>query len=94
MQGLFSLFFDKKLYFYCFSALCKNDVYYKLIHSKKCIVKTGFIFLFASKKTDAPLWARRSFSLLFQVFAELISFFKGFGVGGRFAGAVQASNEQ
>lgn len=50
MQVLFSLFFDKKLYFYCFSALCKNDVYYKLIHSKKCIVKTGFIFLFALKR--------------------------------------------
>lgn len=49
MQGLFSLSFDKKLYFYCFLNLCVKCVYYNLMHTKNHIIKTGFIFSFSLK---------------------------------------------
>ena len=94
MQGLFSLSFDKKLYFYCFLNLCVKCVYYNLLYTKSHIIKTGFIFSFYYKNRRFGMWKRRSFQFLFQIFAELIGFFKGFGVSRRFAGAVQASNEQ
>ena len=51
MQGLFSLSFDKKLYFYCFLNLCVKCVYYNLLYTKNNIIKTGFIFSFSLKKT-------------------------------------------
>ena len=95
MQGLFSLSFDKKLYFYCFLNLCVKCVYYNLLYTKSHIIKTGFVFFFFIKKDRRFVrWKRRSVLFLFQIFTELISFFKGFGVSRRFAGAVQASNEQ
>lgn len=47
MQGLFSLSFDKKLYFYCFLNLCVKYVYYNLLYTKSHIIKTGFIFSFS-----------------------------------------------
>lgn len=50
MQGLFSLSFDKKLYFYCFLNLCVKCVYYNLLYTKSHIIKTGFIFSFSLKK--------------------------------------------
>ena len=55
MQGLFSLSFDKKLYFYCFLNLCVKYVYHNLMHTKNHIIKTGFIFSFSLKKTGASL---------------------------------------
>ena len=61
------------------------------MHTKNHIIKTGFIFSFSLKNRRFGMWKRRSFQFLFQIFAELISFFKGFGVGGRFAGAVQTA---
>ena len=50
MQGLFSLSFDKKLYFYCFLNLCVKCVYYNLLYTKSHIIKTGFVFFFFIKK--------------------------------------------
>ena len=94
MQGLFSLSFDKKLYFYCFLNLCVKYVYYNLMHTKNHIIKTGFIFSVYYKNRRFGMWKRRSFQFLFQIFAELIGFFKGFGVSRRFAGAVQTAYEQ
>ncbi len=94
MQGLFSLSFDKKLYFYCFLNLCVKYVYYNLMHTKNHIIKTGFIFSFSLKKRRFVRWKRRSVLFLFQIFTELIGFFKGFGVSRRFAGAVQTAYEQ
>ena len=46
------------------------------------------------KKRRFVRWKRRSVLFLFQIFTELIGFFKGFGVSGRFAGAVQTAYEQ
>ena len=95
MQGLFSLSFDKKLYFYCFLNLCVKCVYYNLLYTKSRIIKTGFVFFFFIKKDRRfGMWKRRSFQFLFQIFTELIGFFKGFGVSRRFAGAVQTAYEQ
>ena len=94
MQGLFSLSFDKKLYFYCFLNLCVKYVYYNLMHTKNHIIKTGFVFSFSSKNRRFVRGKRRSVLFLFQIFTELIGFFKGFGVSRRFAGAVQTAYEQ
>ena len=46
------------------------------------------------KKRRFVRWKRRSVLFLFQIFTELIGFFKGFGVSRRFAGAVQTAYEQ
>ena len=110
MQGLFSLSFDKKLYFYCFLNLCVKYVYYNLMHTKNHIIKTDFnprsleawkvklniesLFSFSLKNRRFVRWKRRSVLFLFQIFTELIGFFKGFGVSRRFAGAVQTAYEQ
>lgn len=95
MQGLFSLSFDKKLYFYCFLNLCVKCVYYNLLYTKSHIIKTGFVFFFFIKKDRRFVrWKRRPVLFLFQIFTELIGFFKGFGVSRRFAGAVQTAYEQ
>ena len=53
-----------------------------------------YIFFFIKKDRRFGMWKRRSFQFLFQIFAELISFFKGFGVSRRFAGTVQTAYEQ
>lgn len=53
-----------------------------------------YIFFFIKKNRRFVRWKRRSVLFLFQIFTELIGFFKGFGVSRRFAGAVQTAYEQ
>lgn len=68
MQGLFSLSFDKKLYFYCFLNLCVKYVYYNLLYTKSHIIKTGFIFSFSSKKTGASVCGSAGLSSFYSRF--------------------------
>lgn len=61
---------------------------------QKSHYQNWFYFFFFIKKRRFVRWKRRSVLFLFQIFTELIGFFKGFGVSRRFAGAVQTAYEQ
>lgn len=65
-----------------------------VIYQKSHYQNRFYFFFFIKKDRRFGMWKRRSVLFLFQIFTELIGFFKGFGVGGRFAGTVQTAYEQ